>query len=407
LTVAILGYCLVSALNARATCDPATLSFDYHNKYVHWLPHSFDSRRTWFAFWSCLGLAFSFWAVRDWLLGKSAAEARAERQTTGPGGKARAALFPARLRRLFWLLAINGGLLGVEGIVQRLEGSGKLLFLVRPRIHQTAAGQFGPYAYYANAAQYFNLLWPACLGFWWTLRRARQFGGHGHRLVLLCCAIMAACPVISTSRGGALITVGMLVLSTLYLAATQVRFGPHRHDGARKRMILLAVLALFFTGALALGFSLGWKALKPRLVTLQEGFQSREAMYDAFRPMARDYPVFGTGPGTWETVSDLYRISTEAEWWAQLHNDWLETRITFGWVGSAFIALALATVLLRWFARGGIRGGRRFVLLTWLGLGGCLVHARFDFPFQIHSIVFLFLLLCAVLFTLSRRPAAH
>jgi uncharacterized membrane protein YcaP (DUF421 family) len=67
--------------------------------------------------------------------------------------------------------------------------------------------------------------------------------------------------------------------------------------------------------------------------------------------------------------------------------------------------LALVTVILRWFARGGICGGRRFVVLMWLALGGCLVHARFDFPFQMHSVLFLFLILCAILFTVSRRPA--
>ena len=88
----------------------------------------------------------------------------------------------------------------------------------------------------------------------------------------------------------------------------------------------------------------------------------------------------------------------------QLHNDWLETRITFGWTGGALIALALGAVLLRWFARGGIQGARRLVVLIWLALAGCLAHARYDFPFQIHSILFLFLLLCAVLSNLSRRP---
>jgi len=59
---------------------------------------------------------------------------------------------------------------------------------------------------------------------------------------------------------------------------------------------------------------------------------------------------------------------------------------------------------LRWFFRGGIHGGRRFVILMWLALAGCLVHARFDFPFQVHSILFLFILLCAILVNLSRRP---
>jgi hypothetical protein len=404
LTVAILAYCLISALNASATYKPDTLVFAYH-AHVKRLPHSFDSNRTWFAFWSYLGLAFSFWAVRDWLLGKSAAEARAERQKNGPGGKAEAEFFPARLRRLFWLLAINGGLLGLEGIIQRLEGSGKLLFFVRPQIHKTAATQFGPYAYYANASQYFNLLWPGCLGFWWMLHLSRGSRRYGHHFVLLCAAIMAACPIISTSRGGALVTVGMAFLAAVFLTAAHFFFPAHRQENSKTRTITFRLLGLFFIGAMALGFALGWKALKPRMASFGEGYQHREQDYERARPIADDYPLFGTGPGSFESVSQLYRVSTEANWFAQLHNDWLETRITFGWVGSALIALAFATVVLRWFAREGIQSGRRFIMLMWLALGGCLVHARFDFPFQMHSIVFLFLVLCAILLNLSRRPA--
>ena len=63
---------------------------------------------------------------------------------------------------------------------------------------------------------------------------------------------------------------------------------------------------------------------------------------------------------------------------------------------------------LRWLLPGGIRGGRRFVVLIWLALAGCLLMARFDFPFQIHSILFLVLVFCAVLFSMSHRSwAAH
>jgi hypothetical protein len=52
---------------------------------------------------------------------------------------------------------------------------------------------------------------------------------------------------------------------------------------------------------------------------------------------------------------------------------------------------------------GSIRGSRRFVVLAWLALAGCLVHARFDFPFQIHSTLLLFLVICAILSGLSRN----
>jgi len=75
-------------------------------------------------------------------------------------------------------------------------------------------------------------------------------------------------------------------------------------------------------------------------------------------------------------------------------------------VGSAMIGLAFLVALMQSFARGGISGitgAWQFVLLFWMALAGCLVHARFDFPLQIYSILFLFLLLCAILSTLSLR----
>ena len=402
LTMGLLAYCLSGALNAAATYHPETQGFTYHT-YCKWLPHSFDSRRTWLAFWNYLALACAFWAVVDWLPGKTIGEERAARQPATTGRSGPAPLLPARLRRLLWVLCINGALVGLEGIAQRLEGSGRLLFLIKPAINPEVVSQFGPYHYRANASAYFNLIWPVCLGFWWTLHRSAGLKQTKHHLLLLCGIIMAACPMISTSRGGTFVATGILVLAAFLLVATHFLLVAHRQEDEQARKIALVLLLVFFATTLALGFALGWNALKPRLTELQEGFANREAMYAAAKPMAADYPVFGTGPGTFDTLFQLYRISTATYWPAQLHNDWLETRITFGWFGCALIALAFATVLARWFTRGGLHGGRRFMLLMWLALAGCLVHARFDFPFQIYSILFLFLVLCAVAFNLSRR----
>ena len=212
---------------------------------------------------------------------------------------------------------------------------------------------------------------------------------------------MAACPIISTSRGGALITLGLVILATLYLLVTALFFHTSRHIW--RSWAACALVLLFAVGSLGLGLKLGWQALGPRMAELQSSAELREQMYNKARPMALDYPVYGTGAGTFATVFQLYRISTDTYWPAQLHNDWLETLITFGWLGNALLCLALVCVLARWFTSGGIRGGRRFVGLTWLALAGCLAHARFDFPLQVYSVVFLFLTHCAVLTVLSRR----
>ncbi|MCL4178171.1 MAG: O-antigen ligase family protein [Verrucomicrobia bacterium] len=402
LTLSILLFTFISALNARATYDPPSFSFIYHEA-VWWLPSSLDGASTWFAFWQYLGLAAFFWGLRDWVLGQTEGEQRAainrfegERRMDSP-------FLPARLRGLLWVLCVNGAVLGIEGIVQRLEGSGRLLFLVKPVVNPGAETQFGPWAYRANAAAYFNLLWPVCLGFWWTLQRSVRSRRFGHHLLLVCTAVMAACPIVSTSRGGAVISVGLALAAGLFLGTAHLLFNPPRDWTFVRWAITLILILAFLAGGIALGYRLGWGALAPRMEEFEVGLEQRERMFDVARPMVRDYPWFGTGPGTFGSIFQLYRGGTDAYWPAQLHNDWLETRITFGRVGSVLIGASFVLVMARWFLSGGIHGGRRFVVMLWLAVTGVLVHARWDFPFQIHSLVFLFVLWCVVLFTLSRR----
>ena len=402
-TAVFLLYILTSALNAASTYHPAELSFSYH-RHLNWLPHSLDASRTWRCFWNYLALACSFWALRDWLLGKGQADIRSERSTGGAGPDP-GSIFPTRLNVLLWLLAINGALLAIEGLAQRFEGSGRLLFLVRPRVNPGAETQFGPWAYRANAAAWFNLLWPVCLGFWWTLHCYGTRRSRSHHWLLVSTLVMAVCPIVSTSRGGALVTFGLLTASVLFLLVSAL-FLRSRRVGWRGWTAGSLVL-LFSLGTLGLGMQLGWKALAPRMAQIGSNAELREQMYDNARPMARDYPFYGTGAGTFETVFQLYRASTATYWPAQLHNDWLETRITFGGFGSLLIAIAFGSVMVRWFEPRGIHGGRRFVGLVWLAMTGCFVHARFDFPFQIYSILFLFLMLCAILSVLTRRPTGE
>ena len=438
LTVAILGYCLVAGLNARSAYDRLRMDFIYHS-FVSWLPHSYDRSQSLQSFANYLAIACFFWAVRDWLLGKTAAEIRSARladtrTTDGAGSENRSSRrrqdaesdrktedfsaslprrllpvqnhslrspLPGRLKRLFWVLSVNGALLGIEGIVQRLSGTGKPLWLLQMKINAIADAQFGPYGYRSNAAQYFNLLWPAALGFWWILRRearrvrAREQLTRSKRdhWLLPCTLIMAACPIISGSRGGAFIALATLGMAALILLASEKR----RHPSVKFGLLLL------FGAAIAIGLYFGWDLLNERLKDTEQGYVQRESMYETARQIARDYPLFGTGPGSFEAVFQLYRSSPEEYWPAQLHNDWLETRVTFGWMGSAFIALALAAVLARWFLPGGLRANWRLVSLLWVALAGCLLHARFDYPMQIYSTLLLFVLLCSILFTLSRR----
>jgi len=401
LTVAILAYCLIAGLNARSTYDGGQQIFVYH-EHLSWLPHSYDRARTWQVFFNLLALAFFFWATRDWLLGLTPDEERSNRAAASD--PAHRQPMPARWRCLLWVLCLNGALLGAQGIAQRLSGTNKLLWFQETRLNKTADAQFGPYAYRSNAAQYFGLAWPAGLALWWLLRReARRkretdagFHPPRHHWLLPCVGVMAACPIMSLSRAGALVTMGMIFVASIILLVAWRR----RHASVKFGVVL------FFALTFALGAYFGWDAFSERMEHFDEGLELREKMYETARGMARDYPLFGTGPGTFDPVFQLYRSSTDEYWPAQLHNDWLETQITFGWLGSGLIGAALLIVVVRWFLPGGVEVRWPVPALLWLSLAGCLVHARYDFPFQVYSLQLLFLLICVVLLCLSRKSAA-
>ena len=403
MTGLLLAYCLINVLNARSTYHPEIVSFEYFH-FFSWLPASHDQATSLKSFFSYLALALSFWTAHDWLIAKSPTEERGERQLSKETHDALAQVPYARLRKLLWVLAISGGLLGIEGIVQRLSNTPDLLFLMPTYNNQAAEDQFGPYAYRANAAQYLNLAWPVCLGFWWMRQRARARSSSGKErkpgkdgIILGAVAIMAACPIISSSRVGALVDLIQIALASLILLSAGNRT---RAGQGRKGILIFLVISL------SLGIFLGWAKLSPRLesTTFQKDLGARNTMYDMARPMARDYPLYGTGPGSFESVFQLYRIDPDEFWPAQLHNDWLETRITFGWVGSGLIGFCLLGALARWFIPTGIPMRRYFVMLIWVAIGGCLIYARYDFPFQVYSILFLFVMLCVVLFSVSRNP---
>jgi len=113
LTVCLVLYCLVSALNARGSYNPVLGTFEYRD-YLWWLPHSFDRSSTAEAFWSCLALACAFWAIVDWLPGKEPKETRSRSIAAGEPRGAPTDRSPLRLQRLLWVLSLSGGLLAFE-----------------------------------------------------------------------------------------------------------------------------------------------------------------------------------------------------------------------------------------------------------------------------------------------------
>jgi O-antigen ligase len=300
------------------------------------------------------------------------------------------------------VLCINGTVVGVVSIFQRLDATEELLWILPSR----AGGpdfHFGPFNYRGNGAQYFNLLWPVTLAFWWVslrasqvLRRAgRRIGEEPYLLLLPCALLQAACPVISASHGGAVIAVCLVV------GGLGVLLGANWHAAPGSRVAILVPFAV----GLALAAYLGWGQYQKGLTTaFTDDMGDRIEIYQNASQMAVDHPLFGTGPATFPAIYQLYRASEKHGEAAYAHNDWLEVLITFGWLGTILLTLMLAHVFARWWISDGIECRWDFPAMIWLSMAGCLFHARFDFPFQVYSIVVLFLVLSCVTCCAARKP---
>ncbi|MGV3771613.1 MAG: O-antigen ligase family protein [Verrucomicrobiales bacterium] len=392
LTFLLLGYSFTSAWNARAIFNPVGPEF-IPIPYIQWLPSSFDQDRSWDLFWMYSGLACFFWSLRDWILGVERDEAEARKADYVP-------LFPSRLRLLLWVFGLNATLLTLIGIFQRLTNSTQLLWL-RNSWLGSPESSFASFSYNGNAAQYLNIVWPATMALWWGLRednRLKKIGGmkvgSGPQALLLPCVIAtAAAPIISLNPGGAIIaTLGLLVAAFILYS--------HFRSTWRVRLLVCTVAL----AAVGFGILMAGESLLPSLRVLfsNKWVNPQEVHFNA-EQMAADYPLGGIGPGAVRSLYFLYRSDPSQPWLAHLHDDWLETRLSFGWVGSMMIVSLLALTLARWFTTVGIVMPWEIVGLFWISLGGCLIHAKFDFPLQVYSVLQAFLLVCAVLSVAARR----
>ncbi|MDB4642657.1 O-antigen ligase family protein, partial [Verrucomicrobia bacterium] len=128
---------------------------------------------------------------------------------------------------------------------------------------------------------------------------------------------------------------------------------------------------------------------------------SRDRIYEDSLRMAKDYRMLGCGSGAWGTVYFLYHDADE-EWDAWVHCDWLEYWINFGFFGTVPGLVLLILTSISFKAKSGITSHTWMRTALNLAITGCLLHALFDFPLQVVSIMHLLVILCAVKFAIQK-----
>ena len=378
LSAGFVAYCFLGALNARAIYNADQLQFFYRD-CIRWLPHSLDRDGSLRTTLDYLAYAAFFWGLHFYLMADD------KRHT--------------RLIRVMWVFVSNGFVVAFVSLLQKASDNGKLLWLLEPSYNKGISDYFGPFAYRGNASQYLNLIWPSGIGLYFYLQyrdSRRPHPSHQQNILIPITLVIFVSVFVTVSRGGVYMALFGAIIGTIFLLY-------HR----RAQVLRWALPALgLIVGLCILGAYVGAGALKAR-------FQGRldVAIKDrAWGPtqeiatrMARDYPVYGTGAGTFDPVFQLYRVSLDEYWPAQLHNDWLETRITLGWIGFLAIVAGFGLIVFSPAMAGAREINVILPFFIYLGLGLTCIHAWFDFPFQVHSVVMTFLVGCAILFSITIR----
>lgn len=232
-----------------------------------------------------------------------------------------------------------------------------------------SARVFGSFGGYPNAlAAYLALVIGPMLG--WLLTRARLWSaGFKWALLGFVGVVMAWCFWLAGSRGGFVALTAVSIAGGTALALTK--------GGTRKRSGL--TLAGLAAGALVLFAVLGATGNLPR------GAGSALSRFDYWGgaiEIGKDYPWFGTGPGTFGSVYPVYKTA-DTEEAKTVHNDFLQMWSDSGWM-AMFVYAAIWIVGLRDAVRlVRARGGDAASVGLLMFVAGWSVHSVIDFDLYV------------------------
>src|SRR5262249_45531338 len=154
-----------------------------------------------------------------------------------------------------------------------------------------------------------------------------------------------------------------------------------------RRLPRLGPALLIACGALGLVTWFGFRAVEARLATLWQGDalqEDRLGMWTRTLPLVKDFPVWGTGLGTFPYVAPLGRgpAADATLFYQHAHNEYLQALVEGG---LARLALSVAAVALvfglggRAFRHYQDRPAAGLVLGALFGLATVVVHSFVDF----------------------------
>lgn len=325
------------------------------------------------------------------------------------------------VRRISIAVCINGAALSLFGLIQFFGNTepGRIYWT-----YSSSGSPFGPFVNRNHFAFYINL----CIGFSLGLLLARSQSARMHDVGIELpmikritgtlrdllydpgalwisggLALMVSSVVFCLSRGGFVALIGAATLCTMLLITR----------GAGNWRICATLLSVGM--ALGLLSWFGLERVEARLATLWTGQaveDGRVFLLTHAWPLIKEFPVLGTGYGTFQFVEPLYMhtVGDIGTIYEHAHNDYLESLIEGGSVGLMLRLITIALVFQLAYRAFRVHSGTTTAALA-LGLlfafTSIVIHSFFEFGLYVPAIVVLAVVLCAHIGGLSEYAEPH
>ncbi len=313
-----------------------------------------------------------------------------------------------QLNTLIKALLVMGGFLVIFALVQKATWNGRI-FWIYPVDESISSGGgiWGPYINRDHFAGYLEMIIPLGMGALLyqtprvpalpgaplTLKIARFMASENltrYGILFLSILMMVAVLFATFSRGGIL----AFVFSSLFFAWITWRRRSLKHKTG-----LLALLAVVILGAVILA---SWDRLEERFAALEQDHVDRLTVWTDSIGIIRDYPLLGTGLGTFKDAYMRYQTSMPRYLFDHAHNDYVELLTETGFVGfilgMGIVLFFFRTVFWRWRQKHSSFG-------KCIGAGGLTslaaiaVHSGVDFNLHIPANAMLFAVISAITYT--------
>jgi len=291
------------------------------------------------------------------------------------------------IKRTIRIISLFGFFLGLFSIIQHATWNGRIYWF---RELTQGGTPFGPFVNRNHFAGLMGMIVPLSLGLTFSERNREK-----KALQIFISVIMSLALFLSLSRGGIISFFGGLFIFSIVILTLK------RGSSYRRLLPIFIFLAILVIYLLYLGIT----PIVERFYKTDVTSEQRLSAWQASLSIISDFPIFGSGMGTFQYIFKKYKPDGLYAYWDHAHNDYIEQLVEGGILGFILIAAFLFFVI-RGLFRIDIKKNDLYLRAGIISsITAMMTHSFFDFNLHIPSnaIVFFMILGLAVAICRTRQ----